>query len=220
MKKILLVFASVLFFGNSYAGDPLKFRVGVMTLGANHWLISTDYKVTDPTTLTEITYKPQFTFNFNGGFALGVNFTDVLGVEVDVILGKYKQDWIVETKTPLNTTEDKFTTEIKKIDIPVLFKAGGTMYVEIGPQFTMIQEVMEVPEEGEAVTSTEFYSENQFFAILGTGGSFEIPKIARIDAGLRFGYGFQDLNKEKVLLDGKAITQAFWGIKLAAVHEF
>ncbi len=220
MKKILLLTLSLFLLHNSYAGGPLKFRAGVMALGANHWLLSSDYKTTDAGNLSEMTWKPQFTFNFNAGFAFGLNFTDALGIEVDVILGKYKQDWIVETKDPLNTDEFKYTTEIEKIDIPVLFKAGGLMYVEIGPQFTIINGVEEVPEEGEPFEATDFYASSNIFAILGTGASFEIPKIARIDAGLRLGYGFSDLNVEEALLDGKPVNQAFWGIKLAAVHEF
>ena len=225
MKKILLSFIIILSANLLYAGGPLKFRAGALVLGTNHWMLSSGYSYTIG--LTEYELTPQFTFNMNPGIALGVNFTDKLGVEVDIIFGKYKQDWVQEIKSQTGVDEFKYTTEISKIDIPILFKAGGLMYFEAGPQFTIIQEVEEIIEgQSEPFKSSDYYNSSQIFGVLGTGVSIEIPKIARIDGGLRLGYGFQDLNAYYddgsgfIIFNNQAVNQAFWALKIMAVHEF
>lgn len=225
MKKILISLALLLSAQLMYAGDPLKVRAGIMLLPHSNLMV-TSYSYTEGA--VKYDNNAQFTINANFGLAFGLNFTDALGIELDVIFGKYKQDWKYEILDPVNgNTSWNSTTEISKIDIPVLFKLGGLMYFEVGPQFTIINGVEEIVEGiDEPFNVTEFYNSSQIFAIVGTGVGFSVPKIARIETGLRLGYGFQDISAHKenaqgvVMFNDKAVTQAFFGIKLAAVHEF
>lgn len=222
MKKILSILTVLLATQVVFAGGPLSFRAGIMALPHNHWMLSTGFAAVEGT--SSVTYTPQFTFNTNLGFVAGLNFTDLIGVEVNVIMGKYKQDFVFEHEDIISGQKhkDEYTVEISKTDIPVLFKVGGLMYFEVGPQFTMISKVEHV-QGSDNVDASELYTTSQMFAILGTGVGFSIPKIARIEAGLRLGYGFQDINAHKdgfEIYNDKAVTQAFWGIKLAAIHKF
>lgn len=220
MKKILITLTVLLSTQIMLAGGPLSFRAGIMVLPHNHWMLSTGFAAIEGT--SSQTYTPQFTFNTNFGFVAGLNFTDLIGVEVDVILGKYKQDFVYEYEDIIsgNKFSDEFSVEISKTDIPVLFKVGGLMYFEVGPQFTMISKVEHIADSDNEDVS-ELYNTNQMFVILGTGAGIDIPKIARIEAGLRLGYGFQDINSHKIpIYNDKSVTQAFWGIKLAAIHKF
>jgi len=225
MKKILLSLTILLSAHLIYAGGPLKFRAGIMALPHAQWMLSSGYSYTQGA--TKYDRNPQFTFNTNFGLAFGLNFTDALGIEVDVIFGKYLQDWKNKVSDPLLGSDSRnSTTEISKIDIPVLFKLGGLMYFEVGPQFTMISGVEEIVDGQDPDDVSDLYNTSQIFAIIGTGVGFKIPKIARIEAGLRLGYGFQDLSTHKkdangfIIFNDNNVTQAFWGIKLAAVHEF
>lgn len=221
MKKILITLTILLSTQILLAGGPLSFRAGIMALPHNHWMLSTGFAAVDGT--ISQTYTPQFTFNTNLGLVLGLNFTDLIGVEVNVIMGKYKQDFVYEYEDIITglKNKDDYTVEISKTDIPVLFKVGGLMYFEVGPQFTMISKVEHI-QGSDNVDASEMYNTSQMFAVLGTGVGFSIPKIARIEAGLRLGYGFQDINSHEnaFIYNDKAVTQAFWGIKLAAIHKF
>lgn len=225
MKKILLSLLILLSTNFIYAGGPLQWRVGLMALPHNMWLLSTGFIDVNGTTKT--TYTPQFTFNTNLGFVAGVNFTDIIGVEVNVLLGKTKQDMNYNVKNEItgkDSIDVDYSIEITKTDIPVLLKIGGLMYFEVGPQFTMISKVEEISDAG-TKDATDYYSSAQMFGIIGTGVGIDVPKIARIEAGLRLGYGFQDLNAHEaegvfIRYNDAALYQAFWGIKLAAIHKF
>lgn len=220
MKKILLSIVLLLSVQLIFAGGPLKFRAGVIVLPTNTWLLSSGFNQTVLT--TDIKFTPKFTLNTNLGAALGLNFTDLLGIELDVIFGKFKQDM----KYEIDGFGDNFTIEISKTDIPLLLKVGGLMYFEVGPQYTMISKV-EHTLDGESDEVSDYYSTSQLFGVIGTGAGFSIPKIARIEAGLRLAYGLQDLSSHKkdpndgsILWNDKKLNQMFWALKIAVVHEF
>lgn len=223
MKKILLSLAILLSAQVMKADGPISWRAGIMALPHNMWMLSSGFVSTEGT--VKSTYTPQFTFNTNLGLVAGVNFTDMIGVEINVILGKHKQKFNYEAKDEISGTtlaDEDFSVEITKTDIPVLFKMGGLMYFEVGPQFTMINKVESVF-DGDSEDISDAFTTSQMFVVLGTGAGIDVPKIARIEAGLRLGYGFQDINahdKVMQIFDDKSVVQAFWGLKIAAIHKF
>lgn len=225
MKKFGGLAVLVVIVNMAFAQGPLSWRLGIMALPHNGWLLSAGYKTTNGTLIE--THTPEFTFNTNLGIVAGLNFTDLVGVELDVIFGKFIQDFSYNAEDQLlgNVADMKYSVEISKTDLPLLLKVGGLVYFELGPQYTMISKVETVTDNGTS-ESSDYFKSSQISGILGGGAGFSIPKIARIELGLRLGYGFMDISAHKadmnnrIIFDDEAITQAFWGIKIAAIHKF
>jgi hypothetical protein len=149
---------------------------------------------------------------------VSVYFADRIGVEVEAIFGKYKQKFKSESVVFNLTQTGNYTTEMSKIDVPVLLKLGKLFYFEVGPQFTFISKVVEKSDAG-SIDNTSSYASGQTYGVIGFGLGLGIPKIVQFEGGLRLGYGFSDLNGSPPAYS-RRLSSAFWGVKLMAVHKF
>jgi len=161
--------------------------------------------------LPEMDYKT--TFGGAGNLNIGYDFTNHLGVKIEVGYGKFGQKY-TDTKG-----DSVFSREIKlnHLMIPILFKyrTGGAIakfYVAIGPQFDMLLSAKQsylmnganydttletVSGEKFAVGKEEIkerFSSMDVFARMDLGIDITLLRHILIEFGLKVGYGLMDLN--------------------------
>ncbi|MCS6917335.1 MAG: outer membrane beta-barrel protein [Chitinophagales bacterium] len=93
-------------------------------------------------------------------------------------------------------------TKTSWIDIPLLLflRSKGGFYMEIGPQFSLLNKVTETaettPSSPLAYTDKDFtdnFKSNQISGVFGLGGMFPITETISLKGGLRLQYGFTDV---------------------------
>jgi hypothetical protein len=212
MKKILVFVVLTLSCHLMFASGPFKIKGGLIAIPTNSWLI-TDYVQEEGGIVAD--YTPEFTLSGTYGIATGVYFTELIGIELDLLYGSFDQTFT----TKISNSKLKYTTSMTVIDIPVLFKfSPGLFYVEAGPQYTLINKVENSGDRSGDVSDQ--YINGNFSWVSGGGLGIGIPKILDVEAGLRFTYGVSDLNSSGNPPFSSKVHTFSVGLKLAAVHEF
>lgn len=137
-----------------------------------------------------------------GAPAFGVNalymLSDVFGLSIEGNLSRIDQNY--------NGTDAGIDYEARVktswVDIPLLLtlRTQGGVYLEIGPQFSLLNNVKETidtePASAFEHTDKDFtadFKSNQISGVFGLGGIFPITETISIKGGIRFQYGFSDI---------------------------
>jgi len=139
MKNWIVVFL-VLFMGVGRAQQG-TFKVGFLVGPQNAWLFNSD----DSKAGSELDYKT--TFRFAGGITASYNFTDYLGVGIDLLYSSQGQQYKGEINDPDDYGEPvelTAKTALNYLKIPVLFRVNSNPDARvqftgfIGPQISLL----------------------------------------------------------------------------------
>jgi hypothetical protein len=161
--------------------------------------------------LPEMDYKTSF--GGAGNLNVGYDFTNHLGIKIEVGYGKFGQKYTDKMG------DSTFSREVKvyHLMIPILFKyrTGGAIakfYVAIGPQFDMLLSAKQsyimngknYEDSLETVSGKTFavgqeeikerFSSMDVFARMDLGVDITVVKHLMIEFGIKLGYGLMDLN--------------------------
>jgi hypothetical protein len=161
--------------------------------------------------LPEMDYK--LTFGGAANFNLGYDFTNHIGIKIEVGYGKLGQKYTDKVG------DSSFTREVKMnhLMIPILFKyrtngAIAKFYVAVGPQFDMLLSANQnyilngktFEDTLETVSGEKFsvgqeelkerFSSLDVFARMDLGIDITLVKHILIECGLKLGYGLMDMN--------------------------
>ncbi|MGA2824112.1 MAG: porin family protein [Bacteroidales bacterium] len=162
--------------------------------------------------LPEMDYKTTFggAANLNVGF----DFTNHLGIKIELGYGKYGQKY---TDTRDSSTFDR-NIKLNCLTIPIMLKyrTGGPIikfYIAIGPQFNMLMAAKQtynkngfpyMEDVDDTITHSTFkvgqeeikerFSSMDVLARMDLGLDITLVKHLMIEFGIKFGYGLMDLN--------------------------
>jgi len=206
MKKIYTAFVALLLFACIPAIAQKGLYFGLAGTIQSTWVTNQNNYG-----LPEMDYKTAY-----GGAAnlnLGYDFTNHLGVKIEVGYGKFGQKYTDKMG------DSTFSREIKMnhLMIPILLKyrTGGSIakfYVAIGPQFDMLLSANQsyimngknYEDSLETVSGKTFvvgqeeikerFSSMDVFVRMDLGVDITVVKHLMIEFGIKFGYGLMDLN--------------------------
>lgn len=136
-------------------------------------------------------------WGYNYGLGATYYFTKSIGVEVNGLLGKFNGNYqgIVDS-----IGEYTSQVSLNTLDIPLLLKLrtkSGSGYIEIGPQYSLIQEAhYELTGDSLSVSNrnvTSQYSESNLSVLLGMGINIDLSKRLDLTTGIRLEYGLEDI---------------------------
>jgi hypothetical protein len=161
--------------------------------------------------LPEMDYKTTFggAANLNVGF----DFTNHLGIKIEVGYGRYGQKY---TDKRDSSTFDR-DIKLNYLTIPIMLKCriGGPLvkfYIAIGPQFNMLLSAKQTYNKNDLpymddiddITHNTFkigkedikerFSSSDIYARIDLGIDIIIIRHLMIEAGIKFGYGLMDIN--------------------------
>jgi hypothetical protein len=134
-------------------------------------------------------------FSFNYGAAIGLNFGDFHGLNVEALWGTYFQDLISrENPDTISGLFKRNNLEWEVIDLYALYRyyPESGYYLELGPKFTRITAISQnlgidpLDVEGK-------YEDSYISGVVGFGAFLTGSEVMAIKAGLRFEYGLTDL---------------------------
>jgi hypothetical protein len=219
MKKIILIaFSLCLLFLGAFAQKGKEIIIGVGVAAANTWIINQNF-YGEP----EIDYAPKF--GYAASLNLGYNFTGNIAMITELQYSHQGQKYDGEQHWPGGDFND-VTRDIKLyyLNIPVFFKyAFGKDLTKfrfmVGPQFGILmnaeqeylrdgtkQPTTAVDAFGHQFNTTETVIKDRY-ENLDIGVAFDIgtditlSDLFYISAGLRFNYGFKDVNAEPYHLE-------------------
>jgi hypothetical protein len=138
-------------------------------------------------------------FSFNYGAAVGLNFGDYHGLNVEALWGTYFQDLIsLDNPDTINSVFKRNNLEWEVIDLYALYRyyPESGYYLELGPKFTRITGISQNlgidPLDIEGM-----YEDNYISGVIGFGAFLSGSKVMVIKAGLRLEYGLTDLVSEQ-----------------------
>jgi hypothetical protein len=206
MKKIYFAILTLLML-SSFPGFAQKgLYFGIAVTEQSTWITNQNNYG-----LPEMDYKTTFglAYNLNVGF----DFTNHLGVKLEVGYGKFGQDYTD------HMGDSSFTRSVKMnhLMIPILFKyrVGGPIakfYLAIGPQFNFLISAKQsyilngqpFSDTLESVSGERFdvgkeemkerFSSMDIMARIDLGLDITVVKHLMIEFGLKMGYGLMDLN--------------------------
>jgi hypothetical protein len=218
MKKFLLSILSIGLFTATYAQDQqgggLGLEFGLRGAPASSWLFNQNVSNAGESQ----NYAAAFSYNYGLDFAFDIS--GKCAIEVDLLLGTLTQGYngkfsnagfYVNTPVafPDNTyaNGESYTSKntLKTMDIPLLFRfgSGNGAYIEIGPQYDIVQGATYTASytgQNPGTASSANYSTAGEFGtsniegVLGFGDDFQIGASGfNIITNLRFSYGFTDL---------------------------
>jgi hypothetical protein len=143
--------------------------------------------------------KYDFSFGYSAGIKLGFNFSEALAIGVEGLYSQYTQKFV--SNTPGVNWKNEVL--INAFELPVLFKyTNESSYLEIGPQFLMIQKASQnfssstPPGDFEKDAASIFTSPNVGLSF-GVGSIIWATGGLSISTGIRLNYYFTDLINEK-----------------------
>jgi hypothetical protein len=206
MKKFYSVILSLLLFASFQTLAQKGLYIGLAGTIQSTWITNQNNYG-----LPEMDYKS--TFGGAGNLNVGFDFTNHLGVKLEVGYGTFSQKY-TDTKG-----DSSFSREVKQnhLMIPILLKyrTGGAIakfYVAIGPQFDMLLSASQnyllnganYDTTLETVSGEKFgvgkeeikerFSSMDVFARLDLGVDITVVKHLMIEFGIKLGYGLMDLN--------------------------
>lgn len=206
MKKIYAAFLALFLLASFPALAQKGFYFGVAGTVQSVWITNQNNYG-----LPEMDYKT--TFGGAGNLNIGYDFTNNLGIKIEIGYGKFGQKYTDQIG------DSSFSREVKMnhLMIPLLFKyrTGGSIarfYVAIGPQFDfllsanqnymlngkMFSDTLEtVSHEKFDVGNEEMkerFSSMDIMARMDLGLDITVVKHLMIEFGIKLGYGLMDLN--------------------------
>jgi opacity protein-like surface antigen len=150
------------------------------------------------------------------GLALGYNFSDHLGLQLEVNTSSQGQKY--ESSKAQPTFESTRDYSLKYITLPVLFKYTSgegvvKFYFQAGPQFSFLQDAQLT--YGFAATDvvldgTSRYSKTDIGAAFGLGANINVTPFLYINAGLNFFYSGNDINSSEKTNEVGTYTDGTW----------
>jgi hypothetical protein len=206
MKKIYSALLALLLLASFPALAQKGLYFGVAGTIQNTWIINQN-------NYGRSNMNEQVTMGGAANINLGYDFTNHLGIKIEVGYGKLGQKYTDKVG------DSSFTREVKMnhLMIPILLKyrTGGAIakfYVAIGPQFDMLLSAKQsyilngknFEDTLETVSGEKFsvgqeemkerFSSMDVFARMDLGIDITLVKHILIECGLKLGYGLMDLN--------------------------
>jgi hypothetical protein len=126
-------------------------------------------------------------------------FNDKIGLELGIMKGGHNQKY--EGKSRPGVSYDA-TDKLRYMDVPLLLRLGGDKggYFEFGPQFSFLTKATEDSTSSKASytgkdVKNSFNSTN-IGVVIGFGVDVDASESFTITAGIRIGYGFNDVTKK------------------------
>ena len=211
MKKLLFLILLTGITGGVFAQKG--FRAGVKGAYNATFLFNKNVSDAGDELDGKFSFGPQF------GITLGYMFTEQAGVTVDVLMGTITQKYshrLEIDSIPLAEISADFESKVvlKTIDIPVLFHfgVGGGVYLEAGPQLSLISSGERTVEAfnytvdvfgfslsgnvPENVEDMDYTNGSHISAVLGVGYDINLTEKLALNAGLRFVWGLSDVYAE------------------------
>jgi hypothetical protein len=235
MKNWIVVFL-VLFMGVGRAQQG-TFKIGFLVGPQNAWLFNSD----DSDAGSELDYKT--TFRFAGGISASYNFTDYLGVGIDLLYSSQGQKYS-GTFTDFLPVGFTAKTTLNYLKIPVLFRVNSNPDARvqftgfIGPQMSLLLNYKEevtmtgiftgftMTVEGTKVTVTnptigseteeltdKIYRGIDFGACMGFGATFLLSDALQLNALIRLDYGFMDVENKEAAFKNNPSDKFWEGMK-------
>ncbi|GIV22811.1 MAG: PorT family protein [Bacteroidia bacterium] len=227
MKTLRLVLLALLLTGWAWAQEG-TFKIGAAVLPQNTWLLNQDDSDAGP----ELDY--EVTWGFAGGLTLGYNFTDYLGVGLDVLYSSQGQKY-KGTVSGVNWTAQ---TRLNYLKLPLLlrFNSDPNSPVQfsffVGPQLNLLLSYTDkfeasssgvtstVETSGTTVTSTfvtggvtmtdkenltaSAYKKTSLGAAVGLGVGFKLTDELLLTLHFRGDYAFGDAENKDAKVDHTA----------------
>ena len=139
-------------------------------------------------------YEHHLTAGNTFGGKLGLFFGLFNGITLDAMYSSSNQKF---DYLKLNKTYDH-NINWKTIDLALLYRMQKDgVYVELGPQYSLIQKVTNSDPNDPNTTTTDFYEKNYLSGVFGVGGYLFNVETFTTMLGIRLGYGFGDMINAK-----------------------
>jgi len=135
-------------------------------------------------------YEHHISTGFTYGAKVGLYFGLYNGITADFMLSSNNQEF------DYNRLGSSFIHNInwKNFDIAVLYRMQKDgLYVELGPQFSILQKVKNDDPNDERTDVTNFYNKNYISGVFGVGGYIFNYEQFTTMLGIRLGYGFGEM---------------------------
>lgn len=134
-------------------------------------------------------YQLSTTHSFGGRFAL--NFGAFNGVSVEAMYNNLSQEYLYNLDGNPNDLTN--TIEWASIDAMILYRyIRNRIYVEVGPMYSMTQNVDQMDNGNEILSAQSYYADNYFSGVFGWGGYIAGSETFSLGIGMRLSYTFSD----------------------------
>ncbi len=145
----------------------------------------------------ELEYAPKFGLSYDGAF--GYNITSRIGFQTEIGVAHQGQKY-----EDINSDGDPILRDIdlRYMHIPIMFKfMGGSsdtrFYMMLGPQLNYLQSAsihQSVASESTDIPAKSYFENQDIGLALGLGADIMLNENFYLNTGLRFYYGFTDIN--------------------------
>jgi hypothetical protein len=208
MKKLILVAAlAAITFGAQAQGE-----ITIGLKGAFNYTGLFNNNVSDQG--YELDYAPTTGGSFGASF--NYRLAEKSSIDVNILISGQNQKYDLKFGSEASALPATVETNLKYIDIPVLFKlgSGNGAYFEVGPQLSFLSSAKETFDFPTATAGN--YSDKDFkndfkgfglSGVLGFGADFELNEQLGLTAGLRLGYMFTDATVEYTAAEATALDE-------------
>ncbi|MBS1764582.1 MAG: PorT family protein [Bacteroidetes bacterium] len=190
MKKLLL---SVAIVATALSVNAQKFKVGLGGAFNSTWLMNKNVFDADD--------KLDIAMTFGGSFGLKTQyyFNDKLGLELGIMRTGHNQKY----EGTISNSSYSTKLKLRYLDVPLLLRVGGDKgaYFEFGPQFSFLSTAKEDRNaSGSGYKNKDVKNSlnaTNIGVLIGFGADVDLSESITLTAGLRIGYGFTDVTKEK-----------------------
>jgi hypothetical protein len=208
MKRIFLLFTAFLLLSAVPSIAQKGFYFGIAGSGNSTWITNQNNYG-----LPEMDYTS--TFAFGGNLGVGYDFTDHLGLKLELGLNQISEKY----HDTQSSTELARQVKLNYFNIPILFRyrTGGKVakfYVAVGPQFNMLRSATQTYTANgqplsdsitkKTLSGTQFivgaenikdrYNSLDIVGRMDLGVNITVVEHLMIDVGLTMGYGLTDIN--------------------------
>jgi hypothetical protein len=139
-------------------------------------------------------YQLSTSNSFGGRFAL--NFGPFNGVSLEAMYNNLSQEYLYNLDG--NPTDFTNTIEWASVDALILYRyIRNRIYVEVGPMYSMVQNVDQNDNGNEILSAQSFYADNYFSGVFGWGGYIAGTETFSLGIGMRLSYTFSDFINEE-----------------------
>jgi hypothetical protein len=158
----------------------------------------------------ELDYAPTTGGSFGASF--NYRLAEKSSIDVNILISGQNQKYDLKFGPEATALPATVETNLKYIDIPVLFKLGNGngAYFEVGPQLSFLSSAKESFNSSAVITDNNGntisnYSDKNFkndfngfglSGVIGFGADFELNDQIGLTAGIRLGYMFTDATVE------------------------
>jgi len=209
MKKLYFALFSLLLLASFPALAQKGLYFGLAGTFQNTW-------ITNQNNYGRSEMDEKLTFGGAGNLNVGFDFTNHIGIKMEVGYGKYGQKY-TDSQDTGKLNYDRHVT-LNYLTIPIMFKyrTGGSIakfYLAVGPQICMLMSASQsynlngqpfLVEVNDTITGNSFkigqeemkerFNSMDIMARIDLGVDITVVKHLMIEIGLKMGYGFKDLN--------------------------